>query len=225
MRELETAVRRSPNDADLLMDLANTEWNLRGSQSQAITRAERAVQLDPRNQRRMVVLAFLYQEGHQFDDAERTYDRAIALRPENAGPYTQKAVNYLIGYGDLAPGARGLAPGGPPCGQHGADQRRGDHPHASALHGRAGRRVPASGSQFAAERLRWRHSLVRAGERCDIPGARRLGPVPSLLRYRTRRREGATRRFQDVLPAGRPRASERSLCRVRESEGGQCPPP
>ncbi|HJR34220.1 MAG TPA: tetratricopeptide repeat protein, partial [Gemmatimonadales bacterium] len=102
MRELETAVRRSPNDADLLMDLANTEWNLRGSKSQAITRAERAVQLDPRNQRRMVVLAFLYQEAQRFDDAERTYDRAIALRPENPGPYTQKAVNYLIGYGDIA---------------------------------------------------------------------------------------------------------------------------
>ena len=102
MRELETAVRRSPNDADLLMDLANVEWNLRGSQSQAITRAERAVHLDPRNQRRMVVLAFLYQEAQRFDDAERTYDRAIALRPENPGPYTQKAVNYLIGYGDIA---------------------------------------------------------------------------------------------------------------------------
>jgi serine/threonine-protein kinase len=102
MRELETAIRRSPNDADLLMDLANTEWNLRGRQSQAITRAERAVQLDPRNQRRMVVLAFLYQESQQFAEAERTYDRAIALRPENPGPYTQKAVNYLIGYGDVA---------------------------------------------------------------------------------------------------------------------------
>jgi serine/threonine-protein kinase len=102
MRELEIAVRRSPNDADLLMDLANTEWNLRGTKSQAITRAERAVQLDPRNQRRMVVLAFLYQESHRFEEAERTYDRAIAIRPENAGPYTQKAVNYLIGYGDIA---------------------------------------------------------------------------------------------------------------------------
>jgi tetratricopeptide (TPR) repeat protein len=84
------------------MDLANTEWNLRGSKSQAITRAERAVQLDPRNQPRMVVLAFLYQEAHRFKEAERTYDRAIALRPENPGPYTQKAVNYLIGYGDVA---------------------------------------------------------------------------------------------------------------------------
>jgi serine/threonine-protein kinase len=102
MRELETAVRRSPNNADLLMDLANTEWNLRGPKSQAITRAERAVQLDPRNQRRMVVLAFLYQEAQRFEEAERTYDRAIALRPENPGPYTQKAVNYLIGYGDIA---------------------------------------------------------------------------------------------------------------------------
>ena len=101
-RELETAVRERPNDAALLMELANTEWNLRGPKSQAITRAERAVQLDPRNQRRVVVLAFLYQEAQRFDEAERTYDRAIALRPENAGPYTQKAVNYLIGYGDIA---------------------------------------------------------------------------------------------------------------------------
>jgi tetratricopeptide (TPR) repeat protein len=49
----------------------------------------------------MVVLAFLYQEAQRFEEAERTYDRAIALRPENPGPYTQKAVNYLIGYGDL----------------------------------------------------------------------------------------------------------------------------
>ncbi len=101
-RELETAVRQRPNDAELLMELANTEWNLRGPKSQAITRAERAVQLDPRNQRRIVVLAFLYQEAQRFDEAERTYDRAIALRPENPGPYTQKAVNYLIGYGDIA---------------------------------------------------------------------------------------------------------------------------
>jgi eukaryotic-like serine/threonine-protein kinase len=101
-RELETAVRQRPNDAELLMELANTEWTLRGQKSQAITRAERAVQLDPRNQRRVVVLAFLYQEAQRFDEAERTYDRAIALRPENPGPHTQKAVNYLIGYGDIA---------------------------------------------------------------------------------------------------------------------------
>jgi serine/threonine-protein kinase len=101
-RELETAVRQRPNDAELLMELANTEWTIRGPKSQAITRAERAVQLDPRNQRRVVVLAYLYQEAQRFDEAERTYDRAIALRPENPGPYTQKAVNYLIGYGDIA---------------------------------------------------------------------------------------------------------------------------
>jgi TolB-like protein/Flp pilus assembly protein TadD/tRNA A-37 threonylcarbamoyl transferase component Bud32 len=107
-RDLEEAVRLRPNDADFLMELANTEWNLRGPGSQAITKAERAVQLDPRNQRRAVVLAFLYQEANRFDEAERAYDRAIALRPENPGPYTQKAVNYLIGYGDIARARRVL---------------------------------------------------------------------------------------------------------------------
>jgi hypothetical protein len=34
--------------------------------------------------------------SQRFDEAERAYDRAIALRPENLGPYTLKAVIYLV---------------------------------------------------------------------------------------------------------------------------------
>ncbi len=106
LKELETAVRLRPNDAEALMQLGNTEWNLRGAQSQGIAHVERAAQLDPRTVKRQVVLAFLYQEAHRYDDAIRTYDRAIALKPENPGPYTQKAVLYLY-RGDMN-GARRL---------------------------------------------------------------------------------------------------------------------
>jgi Tetratricopeptide repeat len=102
---LETALRQRPNDADVLMELAQTEWNTRGPRSQAIMYAERAVQLDPRTQFRLLLLAYLYRELQRFDEAERAYDRAIALRPENPGPYTQKAVIYLLRDGDIA-GAR-----------------------------------------------------------------------------------------------------------------------
>jgi TolB-like protein len=103
--DLETALRQRPNDADVLMELAQTEWNTRGPRSQAIMYAERAVQLDPRTQFRLLLLAYLYRELQRFDEAERAYDRAIALRPENPGPYTQKAVIYLLRDGDIA-GAR-----------------------------------------------------------------------------------------------------------------------
>jgi TolB-like protein/tetratricopeptide (TPR) repeat protein/tRNA A-37 threonylcarbamoyl transferase component Bud32 len=106
LKELETAVRLRPNDAEALMQLGNTEWNLRGAQSEGIAHVERAAQLDPRTVMRQVVLAFLYQEAHRFDESERTYDRAIALKPENPGPYTQKAVLYLY-RGDIN-GARRL---------------------------------------------------------------------------------------------------------------------
>ncbi|HEX3232970.1 MAG TPA: protein kinase [Gemmatimonadales bacterium] len=106
LKELETAVRLRPNDAEALMELGNTEWNLGRPGRQAIARVERAAQLDPRTVVRQVVLAFLYQESHRFDDAIRTYDRAIELKPENPGPYTQKAVLYLY-RGDIN-GARRL---------------------------------------------------------------------------------------------------------------------
>jgi serine/threonine-protein kinase len=95
LQELETAVRLRPNDAEALMQLGNTEFNIRGPKSQGIAHVERAAQLDPRTVMRQVVLAFLYQEAHRFDESERTYNRAIALKPENPGPYTQKAVLYL----------------------------------------------------------------------------------------------------------------------------------
>jgi eukaryotic-like serine/threonine-protein kinase len=103
-KELETAVRLRPNDAEALMELGNVEWNLRGPESPGIAHVERAAQLDPRTPMRQVVLAFLYQEAHRFAESERTYDRAIALQPDLPGPYTQKAVLYLY-RGDLT-GAR-----------------------------------------------------------------------------------------------------------------------
>jgi eukaryotic-like serine/threonine-protein kinase len=105
-KELEAAVRLRPSDAEALMELGNLEWNLRGPASQGIAHVERAAQLDPRTPMRQVVLAFLYQEAHRFDESERTYDRAIALQPDLPGPYTQKAVLYLY-RGDLE-GARRL---------------------------------------------------------------------------------------------------------------------
>jgi serine/threonine-protein kinase len=105
-KELETAVRLRPNDAEALMELGNLEWNFRGPDSPGIAHVERAAQLDPRTPMRQVVLAYLYQEAHRFEESERTYDRAIALQPDLPGPYTQKAVLYLY-RGDLQ-GARRL---------------------------------------------------------------------------------------------------------------------
>jgi len=103
-KELETAVRLRPNDAEALMTLGNVEYNFRGSKSQGIALVERAAQLDPRTPMRQVVLAYLYQQAHRFGESERTYDKAIDLQPELPGPYTQKAVLYLY-RGDLG-GAR-----------------------------------------------------------------------------------------------------------------------
>jgi serine/threonine protein kinase/tetratricopeptide (TPR) repeat protein len=99
-KELETAVRLRPNDAQALMTLGNVEWNLHGPKSQGIAHVERAAQLDPRTPMRQVVLAYLYQQAHRFEESERTYDKAIALQPDLPGPYTQKAVLYLY-RGDL----------------------------------------------------------------------------------------------------------------------------
>jgi TolB-like protein/Flp pilus assembly protein TadD len=103
-KELETAVRLRPNDAEALMTLGNTEVVLRGPKSQGIAHVERAAQLDPRTPMRQVVLAYLYQEAHRYEESARTYDKAIALQPDFPGPYTQKAVLYLY-RGDLS-GAR-----------------------------------------------------------------------------------------------------------------------
>ncbi len=102
LRELEIALANRPNDAELLMELALMEGLARGPSSQAIPRAERAVQLDPHTPARLLGLARLYRDVQRFDDSERLYDRVIALEPKSPGPYSLKALIHLLRDGDTA---------------------------------------------------------------------------------------------------------------------------
>jgi serine/threonine-protein kinase len=102
LRELATALASRPNDAELLMEVAPVEWLARGPNSQAIPRAERAVQLDPRTPARLLGLADLYRLAQRFDDAERLYDRMITLEPQSPSPYVGKAAIHLLRDGDPA---------------------------------------------------------------------------------------------------------------------------
>ena len=98
--ELEQARTARPNDADLLVMIADYEWYLRGPEGRSIPFAERAVTLDPVSNSKALVLARIYRDAGRYDEAERIYDKVIARDPGSHGPYVMRAFLYLLRDGD-----------------------------------------------------------------------------------------------------------------------------
>ena len=84
--ELAIARRTLPNNAEVFEYASYAECR-EGRWEDAIRDMERAVELDPRNVLSLQQLAITYQLLRRYPDAERTWDRALAIVPGD--PYTR----------------------------------------------------------------------------------------------------------------------------------------
>jgi serine/threonine-protein kinase len=100
LQELERARIARPSDADLLAQIADWEWYMRGPKGRSIPFAERALELDPSSNLKALILARIYRDAGRYDDAERLYDRVIERDPSGSGPYVMRAFVYLLRDGD-----------------------------------------------------------------------------------------------------------------------------
>jgi TolB-like protein len=87
--EFTLALRLEPSNVDALEGLAV----LQPTPRDGLPYAQRAARLDPRSANIASGLGDQYNDAHQFSDAERSYERAIALAPDEPNYYLLKATN------------------------------------------------------------------------------------------------------------------------------------
>ena len=98
------ALKARPNDSDALSGMGFV-FRRQGKLQEAVTTLRQAADLDPQSPRLFVGLGETLVLIREVTEAARYFDRAIALAPEWAGPYREKARCLLRVGGDLA-GAR-----------------------------------------------------------------------------------------------------------------------
>ena len=107
-RELEIARKALPNNVEVLeytgyIDRREGRWQ------EASSNLERALVLDPRNFLIMQQLALMYQMQHRYADEARTYDRALAVVPEDPFILISRALIAFDERADLKPFQETLA--------------------------------------------------------------------------------------------------------------------
>ncbi|MEP6495357.1 MAG: protein kinase [bacterium] len=96
-RELKVALLGNPNDAQSIFDRGNMLITA-GQVAEGMHEVKRALALDPRNTRRLVIIGMRYQGIAQYDSAESYFDRAIGVAPSEPQPYLRKAwLNLAVG--------------------------------------------------------------------------------------------------------------------------------
>ncbi|MFN8573079.1 MAG: protein kinase [Gemmatimonadaceae bacterium] len=116
--EMEVARRGLPNDAQIQAYAAGILRRY-GRWDEALAGFRRAVRLDPHQPSLAVDLAFTYASLRHYEEAARTWDRAIELAPDNYRFLVEKARVYIRGYGitdSLAAALRRVPPGFDPAG-------------------------------------------------------------------------------------------------------------
>ncbi|MGH7519427.1 MAG: protein kinase domain-containing protein [Gemmatimonadales bacterium] len=101
LEHFEAARRRQPSNELILAGIAAIERR-RGNWDRAITGFAEVVRYDPRSNLRAYDLGSALSMTRRYAEAERQLDRAIALAPDWANPYAEKAQMYLAWRGDLA---------------------------------------------------------------------------------------------------------------------------
>ncbi|HEU5169871.1 MAG TPA: protein kinase [Gemmatimonadales bacterium] len=101
LEHFNVARRRQPSNELVLAGIAAVERR-RGNWDRAIAGFEEALRYDPRSNLRAYDLGSALSMTHRYPEAERQLDRAIALAPDWANPYAEKAQLYLAWRGDLA---------------------------------------------------------------------------------------------------------------------------
>jgi serine/threonine protein kinase/Flp pilus assembly protein TadD len=105
-QEFSIAQKGLPNDKQLLVGLAAI-YKRRGNFEAALQGFKKALQLDPRNASAAGELGIVYNALRKYADAQRYYDLAVSLAPDNSAVYGYKVSNYLQWTGDTK-GARAI---------------------------------------------------------------------------------------------------------------------
>lgn len=96
---LAEARERAPNNSDILLATAYVKRR-EGDLEAAIELFERDLELSPLDANATVGLGETYGTLRRYAEGERAFERAIALAPDNAYPYTELALLYLRWRGD-----------------------------------------------------------------------------------------------------------------------------
>ena len=94
LREFTTALKRQPNNADLIFAIGAVQRR-QGKWAEAIAHFARAAELDPRSSLDRFNLGETYQLVRDYPRAIHAYDEAVRLAPDWANPYVEKAEALL----------------------------------------------------------------------------------------------------------------------------------
>ena len=110
LEQFRTAQRAQPSSSDLALAIGAAERR-RGNLEAGLRELERAARLDPRSPQMAYELAYTYGVMDRADESERAWDRALALAPDQARPYSLRAQLILRRTGSAAAAAAVLEEG------------------------------------------------------------------------------------------------------------------
>jgi TolB-like protein len=95
LAEYESALKRSPNDPALTASIALLK-ELAGDWEAALTGMLRACELDPRNSKYLRWVGDIYSFSRRYAEADKTYEKALALEPDDWFARGNRANNLII---------------------------------------------------------------------------------------------------------------------------------
>jgi TolB-like protein/Tfp pilus assembly protein PilF len=101
LREFETAQRGLPNESEVYMAIGAIQRR-QGRWAESTANLEKAVSLNPKDTWPLQNLAFNYQMLRDFNKANQTIDRALALDPTGFGPLEVKSKLAILEKGDFS---------------------------------------------------------------------------------------------------------------------------
>ncbi len=101
LREFDIAARALPNDSQLLEGTAYI-WRRQGRFEEAVANLEKAIEIQPKSDWMAAELARTYTTMRRYGEADRYYQLAISLVPDQPAPYQVRAHNFLLWRGDIA---------------------------------------------------------------------------------------------------------------------------
>jgi serine/threonine-protein kinase len=100
LAEFEIAQRGLPNEAQAYLAIGSIQRR-QGRWTESTANLEKAAALDPKNVSILVNLAFSYIYLRNFERADKTLDRAVALAPQSVATLGPKAYLAIVSKGDL----------------------------------------------------------------------------------------------------------------------------
>ncbi len=107
LKEFEIAQRGLPNESEVYLSLGAIQRR-QGKWTESTANLEKAVSLNPKDIWPLQNLAFNYQMLRDFDNAEKTIDRALVLDPTAVGPWDVKSKLAILGEGDFSVAEKGF---------------------------------------------------------------------------------------------------------------------